>query len=110
MPINPMVMRLPGAFRPNTVEGTMVGSASVALARAALLRNSRRGKEWSFIVSTLARMAGWKDICQTHRQHRDKETGCRAGQKVGSSLFGVMVGAASPAARSHLRSPTGASP
>src|ERR1017187_4916138 len=57
MPINPTLMRLPGAFWPKTVEGTMLGSASAAPERAALLRNSRRENGWLFITSVRASIA-----------------------------------------------------
>src|ERR1017187_8039448 len=67
MPINPMVMRLLGAFWPNTAEGTRVGSASAAPERVALLRNSRRVKGWLFITIVRARMADGPATCQTIR-------------------------------------------
>ena len=41
-PMAPTLMRLLGAYWPNTLDGTMVGNASAAAAPAPVFRNARR--------------------------------------------------------------------
>src|ERR1039457_267905 len=80
MPIKPMVRRLFGAFWPNTVEGTRVGSASAAPERAALFRNSRRVKGWLFMTIVRARMADGPTACQTIKYSMFGVSPCACGE------------------------------